>query len=342
MNYISVIIPCFNDAENIGELVTSVRENGDFIEAGDEILVIDDKSEDGSNLVAQNAKATVLCLSENSGPAVARNRGVAAARNDILVFLDSDTILEPGSLQCVRERFASPDGPHIVNGLCSPEPINETLGSFYKGLVEYSWHIDMIEKGVIPTIFNSRVGAMRKEVFQRTGGFDERIRGTELEEHEFSYRLPAGTRIELDPKLRVRHDFPGFESTIRVYWKRSAKWAELFMEHKKFDNGSTVGGTSLMNGLGHLFGALAAMTFAFAVFFPTPFLATSAALFLLFVIVNRLFFRLAFDISTGKAAAVFALHLFYSLVILGGAMYGTVRFMVTYLRKRFSWMPAVK
>jgi glycosyltransferase involved in cell wall biosynthesis len=332
MDYISVLIPCFNDEHNIGLLINSIQESSDFIGGKDEIIVIDDKSNDDSVLVAQQTKVNVIKLKKNSGPAVARNAGAKSAKNPILLFLDSDTRLENNSLKNIRQSFTSKDKRLIVNGLCLPEPINYSIGSFYKGLVEYSWHLDVIKKNLNPSIFNSRVGAIRKDFYHEIGGFDENIRGTELEEHEFSYRLPDQTEIELNSEIKVRHDFPGFTKTLNVYWKRSAKWADLFIKNRKFDNDNSVGGTSFLNGLGHLFGVFVVIAFICAILFPIPFFFLFAGLFFLFVYINRLFFGLAVRVSIGKLIAVLCLHLLYSLVIFAGVMYGIIRFILNELR----------
>lgn len=326
MHHISVIVPCFNDEGNIGALVDSVLNCSGFIKDQDEIIIVDDCSTDGSREEAAKDGARVICLEKNSGPAAARNLGVANARNEILLFLDSDTLLEPGSLEAVRRCFSDPSiEVDIVNGLCSPEPINKSIGSFYKGLVEYSWHIDALNKGIVPTIFNSRVGAIRKTVFENAGRFDDAIRGTELEEHEFSYRLPSGTRFMLCPELRVRHDFPDMMNTIKVYWKRSAKWSELFLKQNQFDNGRIVGGTSMLNALGHLFGVLACILLLMS-FWGQKFLLLGFGIsFFLFVTTNRLFFSMAFRQSLLTGISMLFFHMLYSFVILGGAIWGFLR-----------------
>lgn len=332
MQQISVIVPCFNEERNIGSLVDSVINSSGFIKGQDEIIIADDCSTDGSRETAAKAGAQVVCLAENSGPAAARNLGVASAKNEILLFLDSDTLLEPGSLEAVKKRFSvQGDDIDIVNGLCEPDPINPTLGSYYKGLVEYSWHLDAIAKGTVPTIFNSRVGAIRKDVFNRTGGFDTAIRGAELEEHEFSYRLPKGTRFKLCPELRVRHDFPDMMNTIKVYWKRSAKWAELFFEHKQFDNGGCVGGTSMLNALGHLSGIFACLFLLMSVSESMYWLSAFGITSFLFVAINRMFFSMAFEKSLSLGMGLVFLHLLYSFVILGGAIWGGFRLLLAKL-----------
>lgn len=322
MPAISVLIPCFNGARTIQALVRSVIGDNAFV-AGDEVVVVDDCSTDESALLAAGAGARVVTLERNSGPAIARNRAVCEAKNEIVFFLDSDTLLEPGSLSAVKAHFErSNDGP-IVNGLCSLEPLRDGIGQRYKALVEFSWHADMLEHGQPPTIFNSRVGAMRRDIFLQAGGLDERIRGAELEEHEFSYRLPKSVTIKLDPRIVVRHDFPDIRKTLRVYVWRAAKWAELFADYRRFDNSGT-GGTSLGNGLGHLAGAafpplfvLGLLNLAFAV--------CGLGVLGAFLWIYRGLFRLALRRGTLVTFEVFILHVVYSYAILCGVALGFLR-----------------
>jgi glycosyltransferase involved in cell wall biosynthesis len=314
---ISVLIPCYNSAETIGALVTSIVTDPAFGD-GDELIVVDDRSTDGSADRAAAAGARVVCLAENSGPSVARNRAVAEAANDIIVFFDSDTMVEPGSLAAVKAHFAKPGAAPCVNGICSPVPLRESPGCWYKALVEYSWVLAWLQKPVPLTCFNTRAGAMYKSIFERAGGFDGRYRRAEVEDYEFSYRLPPDARIVLDEHIMVRHDFPDIRKTMRVYFDRSAKWALLFASRRRFDGG----GTSAGNGLGHLIGAAILPLLAL-----TPLHWGGAAVAAVALAVFLWSYRLFFDLAarkkgTGFALLALGLHILYSHIIVAGAVAG--------------------
>jgi len=89
MAVISVIIPVYNSAETIREAIESVRIQ-DFTDY--EIVVVNDKSSDNtlqvveSALIGVNQRIKVLSLSANSGPAAARNRGIAEAQGEWIAF----------------------------------------------------------------------------------------------------------------------------------------------------------------------------------------------------------------------------------------------------------------
>lgn len=100
---VSVVIPALNEEGTVGQVVESLRP----LQLGtapliDEILVIDSDSTDATALVAARAGATVVNwrsvlphIPPQPGKGEALWRGVAAARGDIVCFMDAD-VVEPG------------------------------------------------------------------------------------------------------------------------------------------------------------------------------------------------------------------------------------------------------
>lgn len=92
---LSIIVPTFQEAGQIGGTVEAARALGPDVE----ILVIDGGSEDGTAAIARRHGARVV-QAEERGRARQMNQGAAAAAGDILLFLHADTILPPdASLQ---------------------------------------------------------------------------------------------------------------------------------------------------------------------------------------------------------------------------------------------------
>lgn len=95
----SVIIPCFNEAENIGEAIDRT-----IVQAGvGEVVVVDDGSTDGTADVVRERAAVhegvrLVALERNRGKAVAVATGFAAAKEDIVVILDADMTVAPEEL----------------------------------------------------------------------------------------------------------------------------------------------------------------------------------------------------------------------------------------------------
>jgi glycosyltransferase involved in cell wall biosynthesis len=85
---VTAIIPAFNEATRIGRVLMALQTS----RLVDEIIVVDDGSQDGTTLAAQRYGVKVITLSKNKGKAMALDVGVTAARNDVLLFLDADLI----------------------------------------------------------------------------------------------------------------------------------------------------------------------------------------------------------------------------------------------------------
>jgi glycosyltransferase involved in cell wall biosynthesis len=86
--YISVVIPTYNRAALVVRAVSSALQ---AIDTGDEILVIDDDStDDTAQALAPYSDQIRYIKVPHGGAGAARNYGIAAARHQIVAFLDSD------------------------------------------------------------------------------------------------------------------------------------------------------------------------------------------------------------------------------------------------------------
>ena len=95
----SIVIPARNEATNIPNLLRSLKGQ---IKADDEVIVVDDHSEDNTAAIAEREGATVLKSKEMppgwTGKTWACYQGAQSATSEILLFLDADTIIENDGL----------------------------------------------------------------------------------------------------------------------------------------------------------------------------------------------------------------------------------------------------
>lgn len=92
---VSIITPVYRSLEHIQDTITCLQ-NQTLQEL--EFIFIDDKGEDGTFDIVRKAAETdsrIVCLENevNSGPGVARNKGIEAARGEFIAFVDADDIL---------------------------------------------------------------------------------------------------------------------------------------------------------------------------------------------------------------------------------------------------------
>jgi len=139
-----------------------------------------------------------------SGPAAARNAGVARTDGEIVVFVDSDVEIHPDALRRLREAFGQDPALDAVFGAYDDRPAAATLVSRFRNLLHHHVHAGA---GGPATTFWAGLGAVRREAFDAVDGFDaQRYPRPCIEDIELGMRLhAAGRRIALDPAVRGTH-----------------------------------------------------------------------------------------------------------------------------------------
>jgi len=83
---VSVVIPAYNEEEHITKVITAAKDSN----LVDEIIVIDDGSEDKTSEIAKKAGVKVFRSKRNSGKGHAMSKGMQKSKGEIIVFLDGD------------------------------------------------------------------------------------------------------------------------------------------------------------------------------------------------------------------------------------------------------------
>ncbi len=110
---VSVVIPCLNEAESIGQCVTAAQHVLDEHSLHGEVVVVDNGSEDGSGTLARLAGARVVD-EPRRGYGSAYLAGFASARGDYIVMIDADLTYDFEEIpHFVRELD---DGAELVMG----------------------------------------------------------------------------------------------------------------------------------------------------------------------------------------------------------------------------------
>ena len=198
---ISVIIPTRNGAATLPKCLESLRSASI---KPHEIIVVDDASNDGSAEIAARFKCRVISLKENIGAARAKNRGAAVATGDILFFTDDDVFISKDALAIMIENFTDPRVAGVVGLQDCSLPFLD-FASNYKNLWMRFTYSQLPRTGI--GVFYTTVAAIRREVFQQVGGFDESYRGASIcEDTEFGQRVwGAGHLLLSDPRVTVTH-----------------------------------------------------------------------------------------------------------------------------------------
>ncbi|GAB4385663.1 glycosyltransferase family 2 protein [Albidovulum sp.] len=214
---ISVIVPAYAAAHLLPRVLAplmAMQARGEVAE----VIVVDDVSPDDTAAVAAELGARVIVMERNGGPGAARNRAAAEAAGDILWFVDSDVIAWEDGAAKVAAAFADP-AVAAVFGSYDSAPDGRHWFSRYKNLMHRFYHQ---KANPDARTFWAGLGAVRKEVFLRVGGFDtETYRVPSIEDIELGYRIRrAGGRIAVDPTLLGKH--------LKVWTPRSAIHTDIF------------------------------------------------------------------------------------------------------------------
>ena len=221
---ISVIVPCYNEGENAEETL-SVATSLDYPDF--EVIAVNDGSRDNTaeildSLVKRLPRLRVVHLAKNSGKATALNTGALMARNEILVCIDGDALLDRYALRWIARAFRR----HNVGGLAgNPRIRNRTsiLGRLQVG--EFSSIIGLIRRaqtmyGRLFTV-SGVICAFRKRALQDAGWWSPR---TLTDDVDISWRVQlAGWRIVYEPNAIGWILMP---ETLKGLWRQRLRWAE--------------------------------------------------------------------------------------------------------------------
>ena len=148
-----------------------------------------DGPDDALAATAAAIGAAVLVLDERGGPARARNRGARAASRDILLFVDADVEVPVNLAARVAGLFTAHPEVAAVFGSYDAEPDAPGLVSQFRNLLHHFVHQTARETA---STFWAGCGAVRREAFERVGGFDESWTEPSIEDIELGIQARRG------------------------------------------------------------------------------------------------------------------------------------------------------
>lgn len=203
---ISVIIPCFNEEDDLFKSVNSVLQQS---VRPSEIIIIDDAStnEKTRKVLREVEKmdlVKVIYLKENKGPGIARNKGIEASTSNWILLLDSDDILLEGAIENVLKSVE--DNPsadfffwnYSLNEMAlkkiSTISTNEVCEDGTPVLDPYKLARNFIIPGCSP---------YKKQMWEAVGGYDPQLSKGGVEDIDFWRRsiLNGAKGIHIDKTL---------------------------------------------------------------------------------------------------------------------------------------------
>lgn len=211
----SVIIPTCHRNDLLAKCLERLCAGMQALEAGDyEVIVTDDGAKsDARQMIEERFPWAKWVKGPGRGPASNRNRGASHARGEWLLFLDDDCVPDTGLLAAFAAEAAG-NNTRVIEGRIYPDrprqnlaeiaPLNESGG--------YLWSCNF---------------AIKKELFDAMGGFDERFPYASMEDVDFRLRLErTGEKIKFVHAMSASHpwriydsrkEFSKYEESLAIY-----------------------------------------------------------------------------------------------------------------------------
>jgi glycosyltransferase involved in cell wall biosynthesis len=159
---VSVVVPVFGGERFLGEALDTIAgQSYPHLET----IVVDDGSPDASAEIASTRPGVRLLREPHRGVAAARNAGVAAARGELVAFLDQDDLWHPSKIS--RQVALLAERPELAIALTHVEMV------LLDGTPRPGWltWLTNQQPGYLPSTW-----LVRREAFDRVGPFDGQYR----------------------------------------------------------------------------------------------------------------------------------------------------------------------
>jgi GT2 family glycosyltransferase len=231
---LSVLIVAWNSREELARTLPALLPE---LEDGDELIVVDNDSSDGTAgaVASLSPAARVVQTGRNAGFAAGCNEGARLARGDLLVVLNPDAAPRPGFGEAIRRPWLEGRGWVAWQALVA-EGDGTTINSagnpvHFTGIVWAGGHGDPIATaapaaGEVAALSGACL-AIPRAGWEQVGGFPERF-FLYHEDVDLSLRLRlAGGALGIEPAAVVDHDYEFGAREHKWRWLERNRWAFL-------------------------------------------------------------------------------------------------------------------
>lgn len=207
----TIVIPAHNAAGTLRAQLAAVLHQE--IDVPYEVVVVDNGSTDETAAIVASQtdpRVRLVAATDHSGPSYARNTGVAAAASDVIACCDADDVVSAHWLAGLRTALQTAD---FVGGPIDVERLNPSWLADGRG----RWGARGPSEFAGIEFAHGCNLAIRKDVFESVGGFDESLRAGE--EVDLALRLAArDIRLQFVPDAVVDYRY---RPDLRSTWKQS-------------------------------------------------------------------------------------------------------------------------
>lgn len=238
---ITIIIATYNGVSKIKYLLDALEMQTvrEF-----ELIVVVDGSTDNTievlNAYARRFQKMKIMTQPNSGRSITRNAGAREAAGDLLIFFDDDMKPYPDAVERYVNMYDGQEKLVAGNQIEFVEPGKTDIQN-YKAVRAQGWVAKytqpVMQLNVHNLFFTAATCSMTRSVFDKLGGFDERL--TDAEDYNLARRaLDKNIPVYFDRHNKsVHRDFITARSYVlrlREYQLAQERLLELYPQHKRF------------------------------------------------------------------------------------------------------------
>lgn len=228
---LTVLIPAYNEAENIADTIRSVQAQ--TLQA-DEIIVVDDCSKDNTGDVARALGVRVLRTPQNCGcKANALNHALLHVRSEFTMAIDADTTLAPDAFEKLMAAFDAPDVAAAC-GMVLPRHVNTIWekGRYIEYLFAFGLYKPIQDYYERPLLASGCFSVYRTELLQDAGGWPTRTVAEDMDLTWMMYMqghrvrfVPDAVCYPIEPhnlhflSKQLRRWSCGFFQTVKIHWR---------------------------------------------------------------------------------------------------------------------------
>jgi GT2 family glycosyltransferase len=216
---VSALIPARNRERYIGDAVETVLRQDRPV---DEIIVVDDGStDDTAKIAASFSKVTLVRLAESRGTSGARNAAIAAARSDVLAWLDSDDLWLPDHTATAVALLEH--HPAAVAAFTNAEYFGDREGPWPRPDVPEHEPFDALRAAFSRTISTMSPAVTRRAAVVAIGRFDESLRSAV--DFDLFLRLSLAGPFVSTSRVTTRYRWHGDQISARPYRQLESMYA---------------------------------------------------------------------------------------------------------------------
>lgn len=209
--FVSVIVPCYNEADHIRDCLDSVLQS-EYPSSRMEVLAVDGGSDDGTRDIlreyAHDHPHVLLLDNPDRVTPSALNRGLEEASGEVIVRIDAHSVCDSryisNAVRALKRTGAENVGGVLETAATEESLIGAAIAAASSSVFGVGWSYFRVGSEEPRRTDTVAFGCFPRSVFERLGPFrEELVRG---QDYELNLRIrKAGGTVVVDPSLKVKY-----------------------------------------------------------------------------------------------------------------------------------------